>query len=198
MNVYVTYTLHFIMYPDFFKLSREWTNFFYDHDTETVLVSILEQVKEDNIFRCFELTPFETISVIFIGDEPTSHSFTGLSYEINRGHILSSEIQRIYRDLEEDGYYPTKDGNLEHWAKQGVLLLNTSLTPKQQTLWEPFIKYVFQKLSTKEHIIWVIDGNFPYKKYINPEHLILDHKQPHLFKTINRELYKREIKKISW
>lgn len=185
-------------YPDFFKLCPEWSNFFYDHDTEIILAPILEHVKGDHVFRCFETTPFKTISIIFIGKEPTSHCFTGLSYEVNRGHILSPEIQHIYKELEEDGYYPTKDGNLEHWTKQGVLLLNTSLTSKQQILWEPFILHVIQKLSSKENLIWVIDDEFPYKNLINSCHLILNHKQPHLFKTINLELFKRGIEKISW
>ena len=62
-------------YPDFFKLCPEWSNFFYDHDTEAILESILEQVKGEDIFKCFETTPFKTISIIFVGKEPTSHCF---------------------------------------------------------------------------------------------------------------------------
>jgi uracil-DNA glycosylase len=186
-------------YPDFFKLCTRWSDFFYDNDTETILISILEHVKGDHIFRCFELTPFDSISVIFIGREPTSHCFTGLSYEVSRGHILSHEIQHIYKELEEDGYYPTKDGNLEHWAKQGVLLLNTSLTMGQQDVWEPFILCVLKKLSTKENLVWVVEDDFLYKNHItNSKHLVLNRKQSKLFKTINHQLYNQGIEKISW
>lgn len=202
------------MYPNFFKLCPDWTNFFYNQDMEQILLSVSETIKESpyfpdeqSIFRCFELTPFLQISVVFIGKQPTACS-TGLSYEAEKSHILPIEIQRIYKELENEGYYPTRDGNLEHWAKQGVLLLNTALTAPQDSeknhynLWETFFENVLLQLSKKDNVIWVIEKNFPCKKHItNATHLILENDYvvgSNIFKTINRELYKRGIDKISW
>ena len=199
-------------YPDFFKLCVDWTNFFYNHEMEDILSDISEKTDgkikfpdEKCVFRCFELTPFKTVSVVFIGNRPTSCS-TGLSYEVKRGNIFTREIQSIYKELEDEGYYPTKDGNLEHWAKQGVLLLNRSLTmlkdekeDEENDMWDPFFKKVIELLSTKDNIIWVFDKEI--RKYIhlfsNQTHLLLKN-GPNIFKTINRHLYKNGYDKISW
>lgn len=204
------------MYPDFFKLCPEWTDFFYNHDMEQLLLSISETLKsssffpeEHSIFRCFEMSPFSNISVVYIGNEPSPNgSSTGLGCDVKRGQIFPTVIQRIYRELEDEGFYPTKDGNLEHWAKQGVLMLNISLTVRSNEpgshadLWHEFFEKVLQKLSTKDNIIWVIEKDFKYKKHItNQSHLILERDHilgSNIFKKINNELFKRCIDKISW
>jgi uracil DNA glycosylase len=192
-------------YPNFFNLCPDWTTIFYSNEMEDILEDVSNTSQEnvypdkDCVFRCFEMTPFQSISVVFIGNGPTETS-TGLAYEVKRGCVLTKQIQRIYRDLENEGFYPTKDGNLEHWAKQGVLLLNQSLTshPDGEQLWSPFLKKIVSILMTKNNIIWVVHKDTPIRSWItNPTHLILQHEDC-LFKKINQELYKRGMEKISW
>lgn len=205
-------------YPDFFKLCPEWTDFFFSPEVEIDIVNILKILSEsqkyypesDNIFKCFYLTPFNNINIVFLGNEPSNNeSATGLCFDIKFGNKLSIVIQNIYKELEKEGYYPTKDGNLENWTKQGILLMNTSLTVSNEShkeIWYDFMEKVFKKLSEKEFIIWVIYGNdknsSEWSKWVNcitnKNHIIFDNKDINLFKKINKELYKKGIDNISW
>lgn len=220
-------------YPDFFKLCPEWTDFFFSSYVESEIISVLEKLNNEekyypdseNIFRCFYLTPFNKINIVVIGQDPYHNgSATGLCFDVKFGNKINPSLQNIYKELEEEGFYPTKDGNLEHWSKQGILLLNTSLTVLQGSpeshleLWSNFMKKVFEKLSEKEFIIWVILGKkaSEWKDFItNKNHIILETSHPspfstyssnsqkpfmgsNLFKNVNKELYKKGIDNISW
>lgn len=225
-------------YPDFFKLCPEWTEFFFSKEMEDEIVPILEflnnldENKEkyypdtENIFKCFYSTPFNNLKVVLLGQDPYHNgSATGLCFDVKFGNKINPSLQNIYKELENEGYYPTKDGNLEHWAKQGILLLNTALTVAEKCpeshldLWSGFIKKVFEKLSKKDHIIWMIFGKKAsnWKEYIiNKNHIILESTHPsplsanrssddqvafigsNIFKNVNKELYNKKIEKISW
>jgi|LauGreDrversion4_2_1035121.scaffolds.fasta_scaffold01633_11 uracil-DNA glycosylase len=221
-------------YPDFFRLCPEWTDFFFSFDVETEIISLLEKLnneeekyypEQENIFRCFYLTPFNKTNIVIIGQDPYHNgSATGLCFDVKFGNKINPSLQNIYKELEEEGYYPTKDGNLEHWTKQGILLMNTSLTvlhgsPESHLeLWSNFMKKVFKKLSEKEFIIWVVLGKkaSEWKDLItNKNHVILETSHPspfsaynsnsqkafmgsNLFKNVNKELYKKGIDNISW
>ena len=134
-------------------------------------------------------------------------------------------MQNIYKELESEGFYPVKDGNLESWTKQGILLLNTALTVKESEpeshidLWNPFSKKIIQKLSEKDFVVWVILGKKAehWKTYIkNKNHIILESTHPspltalnssssqpafigsNIFKNVNKELYRKGLDKIVW
>jgi uracil-DNA glycosylase len=180
-------------YPDFFKLCPEWTDFFFSKEIEDEVIPILDFLNEKNeekyypqsedIFNCFYKTPFNNVKIVLLGQDPYHNgSATGLSFDVKFGNKINPSLQNIYKELENEGYYPTKDGNLENWTKQGILLLNTSLTviegcPESHLdLWKGFIKKVFDKLSEKDFIIWVILGKKVAQwkdSIINKNHIIL-------------------------
>ena len=220
-------------YPDFFKLCQNWTEFFYSPEMEETIIPILNKLDEEtyypdssDIFRCFYVTPFNNINVVILGQDPYHNgSATGLCFDVKLGNPLNPSLQNIYKELENEGFYPTKDGNLESWCKQGVLLLNTALTvldgsPESHIeLWSSFSKKVIQKLSEKDFIVWILLGKkaSEWKEFItNKNHIILETTHPspfsalkssskqvafigsNIFKNANKELYKKGLDKISW
>jgi uracil-DNA glycosylase len=221
------------IYPDFFKICNDWTEFFYETEMESVIKKISEDLgdekfypEKDNIFKCFYLTPYKNVNVVLLGQDPYHNgSATGLCFDVKRGNIINPSLQNIYKELENEGYYPTKDGNLSHWGKQGVLLLNTALTvrpsePESHLLiWSEFTKRVFEFLCKKDDIIWVLLGKkaADYKQLItNKNHTIIERTHPspysatkssltqsafiesNLFKEINQSLVKYKKSTISW
>jgi uracil-DNA glycosylase len=86
--------------------------------------------KED-IFNALKLTPFNNIKVVIIGQDPY-HEYGqahGLAFSVKSGTKLPPSLQNIYKEIENEfGYKMSSSGDLSKWAKQGVLLLNTSLT----------------------------------------------------------------------
>lgn len=223
------------IYPDFFKLCPEWTEMFYEEEMEKTILTIsteLGKVKKyyperENIFRCFYMTPFKNVKVVLIGQDPYHNgSATGLCFDVKQGNIINPSLQNIYKELESEGFYPTKDGNLEHWASQGVLMINSALTvlegqPESHiTMWSDFFKKIVGVLSEdKDFLIWVILGKkaADYKEWItNPNHVIVETTHPSpfsalkksssqqafmgsaLFKNINNALRARSLEPISW
>ena len=85
----------------------------------------------DNIFRALDLTPLETVKVVILGQDPyhgpgQAH---GLSFSVQRGVRVPPSLRNIYKELQNDiGMDIPDHGFLEGWARQGVLLLNTTLT----------------------------------------------------------------------
>ncbi len=221
-------------YPSFFHLCDKWTDFFYSSYMEGILMPILNQLDEEkkyypedaNIFRCFYMTPFDNINVVILGQDPYHNgSATGLCFDVKLGNPLNPSLQNIYKELESEGFYPVKDGNLESWTKQGVLLMNTALTVKESDpeshleLWSSFSKSVIEKISEKDFVVWVILGKkaAEWKESItNKNHIILEASHPSpfsalkangtqrafigsgIFKNVNKELMKVGLEKISW
>jgi uracil DNA glycosylase len=191
-------------YPDFFKLPEDWTDFFFREEIETILIKILSTLENEkfypeneNIFRCFYLTPFDRVKIVLLGNSPyTNGSATGLCFDVKQGYLFSQDLQKIYKDLESEGFYPTKDGCLESWAKQGILMLNSSLTT-QPSLWEELIEQIFKKLSEKKELIWVILPGDEHIKLIPSHHTVFE-MESGVFKKVNNVLYKKGLDKISW
>lgn len=139
------------------------------------------------IFNAFNLCPFDKVKVVIIGQDPyhglgQAH---GLSFSVNEGISLPPSLKNIYQEIRSDlGIEPLPHGDLERWAKQGVLLLNATLTVQanlagshQKKGWETFtdsaIKAVAEK---KEHVVFLLWGNYAQQKaqYIdNTKHLVL-------------------------
>jgi uracil-DNA glycosylase len=227
-------------YPSFFKLCEKWTEFFYSTETEEILLPILNMLdsnddsldektyypENDNIFRCFYMTPYDNIKVVILGQDPYHNgSATGLCFDVKLGNPLNPSLQNIYKELESEGFYPVKDGNLENWTKQGVLLLNTALTVKKGKpeshldLWHSFSEKIIKTLSNKDFIVWIILGKkaSDWKDYItNKNHVILEATHPSpfsalkpsgsqeafigskIFKNTNKELNKKGLDLVVW
>lgn len=144
------------------------------------------------IFRAFELTPFDQVKVVILGQDPYhgAGEANGLCFAVNHGVRLPPSLRNIYKELESDlGSRPVHlGGDLEGWAKQGVLLLNATLTVRANSAgshqakgWEQFTDAVIRTLSEqKDHLIFILWGNYAKKKgeIINDsKHLVL--RSPH-------------------
>ena len=147
--------------------------------------------EEKNVFTALELTPFESVKVVILGQDPY-HGFGqahGLSFSVQKGIPLPPSLRNIYKELQEDigGELPT-EGDLSHWAKQGVLLLNTVLTVEEGNAnshkgmgWERLTNRLIESLNELKHpvifILWGKPAQDKEKLITNPNHVIL--KAPH-------------------
>ncbi|WP_314405283.1 uracil-DNA glycosylase [uncultured Granulicatella sp.] len=147
--------------------------------------------EEKNVFNALELTPFESVKVVILGQDPY-HGFGqahGLSFSVQKGIPLPPSLKNIYKELQEDigGELPT-EGDLSHWAKQGVLLLNTVLTVEEGNAnshkgkgWERLTNRLIESLNELKHpvifILWGKPAQDKEKLITNPNHVIL--KTPH-------------------
>ncbi|WP_314354931.1 uracil-DNA glycosylase [uncultured Granulicatella sp.] len=147
--------------------------------------------EEQNVFRALELTPFKSVKVVILGQDPY-HGFGqahGLSFSVQKGTPLPPSLKNIYKELQEDigGELPT-EGDLTHWAKQGVLLLNTVLTVDEGNAnshkgmgWERLTNRLIDALNELNHpvifILWGKPAQDKEKLITNPNHVLL--KAPH-------------------
>lgn len=128
------------------------------------------------IFNAFELTPFDKVKVVILGQDPYHgpNQANGLAFAVNRGIVLPPSLVNIYKEIESDMGQKSvnTDGNLETWAKQGVLMLNATLTVKagqagshQNKGWEKFTDAVIKILSEqKEKLVFILWGAYAQKK----------------------------------
>jgi uracil-DNA glycosylase len=148
-----------------------------------------------NIFNAFTFCPFDQIKVVILGQDPyhgvgQAH---GLSFSVPDGIKAPPSLQNIYKEIKNDlGVEVPTSGNLERWAKQGVLLLNATLTVEsskpgshQRLGWETFTDAVIKTISNKkEHVVFLLWGNFARSKatFINTKkHLVLEAPHPSPF-----------------
>ncbi len=147
--------------------------------------------EEKNVFKALELTPFESVKVVILGQDPY-HGFGqahGLSFSVQKGTPLPPSLRNIYKELQDDlgGELPT-EGDLSDWAKQGVLLLNTVLTVEEGNAnshkgmgWETLTNRLIESLNELNHpvifILWGKPAQDKEKLITNPSHVIL--KAPH-------------------
>ncbi|HEU4791078.1 MAG TPA: uracil-DNA glycosylase [Flavobacterium sp.] len=145
------------------------------------------------IFSAFNNCSFENIKVVIIGQDPYhgDGEANGLSFSVNDSVRIPPSLRNIFREINTDldSIFMPTSGNLESWAKQGVLLLNASLTVKKDNPnshkhlnWNLFTDAVIQKISEeKENVVFMLWGSFAQKKgaKINREkHLVLESGHP--------------------
>ncbi|GEL76210.1 uracil-DNA glycosylase [Tenuibacillus multivorans] len=148
--------------------------------------------KKDHIFNALNTTPLNTTKVVIIGQDPYHgpNQANGLSFSVNPNIPLPPSLKNIYKELLDDidCEHPT-NGDLTHWAKQGVLLLNTVLTVEvgqpnshRQKGWETFTDRVLTILNEeKEHLVFLMWGKQALKKghmIDRDRHLILHAPHP--------------------
>ncbi|MFD0975704.1 uracil-DNA glycosylase [Salinimicrobium gaetbulicola] len=131
--------------------------------------------EKENIFKAFELCPFEETKVVIIGQDPYhgKGQAHGLCFSVQPDVKIPPSLKNIYRELNEDLGKPIPDhGNLIHWAEQGVLLLNATLTVRTGAAgshfrkgWEKFTDAVIHILSEeKKNIVFLLWGGPAQKK----------------------------------
>ena len=153
-----------------------------------------------NIFRAFELTPFDAVKVVILGQDPYhgAKQAIGLSFAVEKGTALPPSLRNIYKEIEEDlGIsMANAEGDLSRWAKQGVLLLNATLTVRagsagshQGKGWELFTDAAIKALSDKrEHLVFILWGNYARQKGVHVDrekHLVLESAHPSPFSAGN-------------
>ena len=143
------------------------------------------------LFNAFEKTSFPNVKVVILGQDPYHEpgQAHGLCFSVNEGVPLPPSLQNIYKELETDLGIPVRSsGNLEHWASQGVLLLNATLTVRahqagshQRRGWETFTDAVIHRIAEeKEHVVFILWGSYAQQKgaFVDQrKHLVI--KSPH-------------------
>lgn len=143
------------------------------------------------IFNAFNYTPFNQVKVVIVGQDPyhQPHQANGLCFSVNDGIRIPPSLVNIYKEINIDLGTPIPvSGNLERWAKQGVLLLNATLTVKagaagshQGKGWEQFTDSVIDSLSAnRNNLVFMLWGAYAQKKGATidlSKHLVM--KSPH-------------------
>ena len=129
----------------------------------------------DQVFACLHLTPYADTRVLILGQDPYHgpKQAHGLCFSVTRGVTVPPSLVNIYAELRDDlGIEPPPHGNLEAWARQGVLLLNTTLTVRggqatshQGKGWETFTDEVIRAVDAKPHrVVFVLWGSHARRK----------------------------------
>lgn len=144
------------------------------------------------LFSAFNLCPFSKVKVVILGQDPYHgpNQAHGLSFSVPEGIKIPPSLRNIYKEIESDTGKPIPgSGDLERWAKQGVLLLNATLTVQsgkagshQKLGWKQFTDAVIKKVSDEqEHVVFLLWGNFARAKrdlIDSKKHLILEAPHP--------------------
>jgi len=147
--------------------------------------------KGSEYFRALDLTPLSDVKVVILGQDPyhglgQAH---GLCFSVRPGVRIPPSLVNIYKELEADlGIERARHGFLEHWARQGVLLLNSVLTVEESQAashqgqgWEKFTDAVIRKVNEEcEHVVFILWGSYAQRKAAfvdGARHLVL--KAPH-------------------
>lgn len=176
------------------------------------------------IFNAFNQCPFDQVKVVILGQDPyhgpgQAH---GLCFSVNDGMEFPPSLQNIFKEIQNDIGTPVpQSGNLERWARQGVLLLNATLTVRahqagshQRKGWEQFTDAVIHLIADQlEHVVFILWGNYAISKgsFIDTSrHLVLKSVHPsplsasrgffgnHQFSTANNYLAAHGKEPIVW
>ncbi len=189
------------------QLEESWKHILNDEFGKPYFKELTEFVKNEyastavyphprNIFSAFEQSPFNDVKVVLLGQDPYhgAGQAHGLSFSVTNGVRNPPSLQNIFKEIESDiGEKPdTANGDLSRWAKQGVLLLNSTLTVRagapgshQGKGWEQLTDAVIQALSDKrEHLVFILWGNYAKAKGAHidrSKHLVIESPHPSPF-----------------
>lgn len=176
------------------------------------------------IFNAFDSCPFDQVKIVILGQDPyhgvgQAH---GLCFSVNDGVAVPPSLQNIYKEITSDiGIETLPSGNLERWARQGVFLLNATLTVRANTAgshqgkgWERFTDEAIRKLSEeRENIVFLLWGSYAQQKAAlidSSKHLVLKTVHPSPFSAYrgffgckhfsqaNDYLRQNGLKEINW
>lgn len=176
------------------------------------------------VFRALELCSSDQVKVVILGQDPYHgvDQAMGLSFSVPNGFKIPPSLQNIYKEIADDlNQSIPKSGNLEHWAKQGVLLLNATLTVEASNAgshqgkgWEQFTDQIIKTVSNeKENVVFLLWGKFAQAKsnlIDESKHLILTAPHPsplsahrgffgcNHFSQTNNYLKAQNLTEITW
>ena len=179
---------------------------------------------KSRILRALSLTDYNEVRVVILGQDPYHGvgEANGLAFAVNDGIKLPPSLKNIYKELNSDlGIPPAPVGNLECWAKEGVLLLNAVLTVEKDKPashkslgWENFTDAIIKSLNQKETpVVFILWGNFARSKkslITNPNHYIIESTHPSPFSAnygffgskpfskTNQFFKEKNLKEIDW
>ncbi len=150
---------------------------------------------KEGVYKAFHLCPLSEVKVVVLGQDPYhgDGQAHGLAFSVPDGIKIPPSLRNIYKELESDlGIPPRLSGNLEGWAKQGVLLLNSTLTvlpgqpgSHQGLGWETFTDAVIKTISTeRQHVVFILWGKYAEAKgrlIDQNKHLVLNAPHPSPF-----------------
>jgi uracil-DNA glycosylase len=185
------------------KIEQSWKNRLQPEFEKPYFKTLIDFVKAEYqtktifppgklIFNAFDSCPFDAVKVVILGQDPyhgpgQAH---GLCFSVNDGVVKPPSLNNIFQEIQRSLDIPVPaSGNLTRWAKQGVLLLNATLTVRahqagshQGKGWENFTDAVIRVLAEeKENLVFILWGNYAQKKgaFINAgKHLVLKSVHP--------------------
>jgi len=191
------------------KINQSWKAHLADEFSQKYFEELTEFVKKEykegtvypapkNIFRAFDLCPFEKVKVVILGQDPYHgpRQANGLAFAVDEGVTIPPSLQNIFKEVESDTGMPcvasAKKGDLTRWAEQGVLLLNATLTVRAHNAgshqgrgWELFTDAVIRALSEqRENLVFILWGNYAKAKGAHidrSKHLVLEATHPSPF-----------------
>ena len=179
---------------------------------------------KSRILRALSLTDYDDVRVVILGQDPYHGvgEANGLAFAVSDGVKIPPSLRNIYKELYNDlGIEPASVGNLECWAKEGVLLLNAVLTVEKDKPashkflgWENFTDAIIKSLHDKDTpVVFILWGNFARSKkslITNPKHYVIESAHPSPFSAnygffgskpfskTNEFLKKNHLKEIDW
>lgn len=168
------------------EIDESWKNALYDEFNKAYFYELKQKLLQErkqftvypkgkDIFKAFDLTPLDQLKVVIIGQDPYHgpNQANGLCFSVNDGIKHPPSLENIFKELSNDLGYPyPKSGDLSKWAKQGVLLLNASLTVRKGQAnahanygWHTFTDAVIKTINEqKKDIVFLLWGGFAKKK----------------------------------
>lgn len=189
------------------KIEESWKEHLKGEFEQEYFKSLTEFVKNEyksgivypapkNIFRAFDLCPFDKVKVVILGQDPYhgAGQANGLCFAVGEEVTVPPSLQNIFKEIESDLGKPIthRSGDLSRWAEQGVLLLNATLTVRASAAgshqgkgWERFTDTVIKVLSEeKENLVFMLCGNYAKAKGAHidrSKHLVLEAAHPSPF-----------------
>jgi uracil-DNA glycosylase len=173
--------------PDVIKLDKSWLKYLgseFEQDYMLKLKQFLIDERRSNkliypkgelIFNAFNTTPLDKVKVVILGQDPYHGPLQahGLSFSVPPGTAIPPSLKNIYKEIERDlAIKMPKQGCLQAWAEQGVLLLNATLTVEhtkagshQKKGWETFTDQTIKVVNDQcQHVVFLLWGNYAQKK----------------------------------
>ena len=152
--------------------SSEWQSFTEKYNEEYLRYGNAIRPDQSLIFNALHLTPVDSVKVVILGQDPY-HSpglAQGLAFSVPKDIPLQSKqfpssLRNINKAMMLEGFGSLANGDLSHWAKQGILLLNTALSVRlgeanshAQLGWKSFVVEIIQKISQQPNLVWLLWG----------------------------------------
>ena len=146
----------------------------------------------DQVFAALQLTPFAAVRVVILGQDPYhgEGQAHGLAFSVQEGVGVPPSLRNIFKELHLDlGHEPASHGNLQHWAQQGVLLLNTTLTVRHGEAashlghgWETFTDAIIRLLDARDEplvfVLWGAHAQEKQRLIHSPQHTVITSPHP--------------------